>query len=130
MAKEYMRFQIEDAEIKWPNFSGAPTKFKDEGRRSFNVVLDKATADAMAADGWNVKCKMPTDEDGEEFCFVEVVVGYKIKPPKIIAITSSGRTNLTEETVGVLDSADIKTVDLIAQASFGKSMVSPDTRHI
>lgn len=115
MAEE-MKFQVENARLIYKNFSGEATRFKPEGTRTFSVVLDKATADAMANDGWNVKCKLPEEDDAETFCFIEVTVGYKFKPPKIIIITETGRTNLTEETVGTLDWADIKTVDLIARA--------------
>lgn len=113
---EDLKFQIENARIIYKNFSGAETRFKPEGTRTFSVVLDKATADAMALDGWNVKCKLPDEEDGEEFCFIEVTIGYKVRPPKIVVITDTGRTNLTEDTVGTLDWADIKNVDLIARA--------------
>lgn len=125
MPNEQLTFMVEDARLIWKNFSGAPTPYNAEGgKRTFNVVLDKKTADEMAKDGWNVKCKpagVPADEgdDGvdEEFCYIEVTVGYKIRPPKIVVITESGRTPLTEETVGTLDWADIRQVDLIAHAS-------------
>lgn len=124
MADKPITFMIEDARLIWRNFSGAPTLFNpDGGKRTFNVVLDKRLADQMAADGWNVKCKpagVPADEgeDGveEEFCYIEVAVGYKQRPPKIVVITETSRTNLTEETVGMLDWAEIRTVDLIARA--------------
>lgn len=109
-------FMIEGARLIWRNFSGAATQFKAEGNRTFNVVLDKKTADQMAADGWNVKCKPPQEEDDEEFCYVEVTVGYKVRPPKIVVITESGRTMLNEDTVGTLDWAEIRNADLIARA--------------
>ena len=122
MADDDLKFRVDDARILWPNFAGAATKFKEEGHRSFNVVLDKATADKMAIDGWNVKCKLPDEEDAEEFCFIEVVVKYrnrkgeKTRPPKIVMITGNNRTMLTEDTVEMLDWADIKKIDLIARA--------------
>lgn len=124
MADETPTFMVEDARLIWRNFSGNPTLFNAEGgKRTFNVVLDKKTADAMAADGWNVKCKpagVPAEEgeDGteEEFCYIEVTVGYKVRPPKIVVITESGRTSLREDNVAMLDWADIKVADLIARA--------------
>lgn len=123
-----MRFQIENARLIYKNFSGADTKFKTDGSRTFAVVLDKETADKMALDGWNVRCKIPEEPGEDEFCFIEVKVGYKKSPPKIVVITERGRTNLTEETVGSLDYADIKQVDLIAQSYYwdfaGKSGIS------
>lgn len=107
-------FMVEDAVLIYKNFSGAATKFKGEGSRSFNVILNKDVADKMVLDGWNVKCNVP--EPGEEFfCHIKVTVGYKYKPPKIVVITEGARTPLTEETVGMLDWADIKKVDLIAR---------------
>lgn len=125
MPNESMTFMVEDARLIWTNFSGAPTPYNaDGGKKTFNVVLDKKTADKMAEDGWNVKCKpagVPADEgdDGieEEFCYIEVTVGYKIRPPKIVIITDTSRTMLNEDTVGMLDWADIRQVDLIAHAS-------------
>lgn len=119
-------FMVEDARLIWRNFSGAPTPFNpDGGKRTFNVVLDKETADKMSADGWNVKCKPagePADEgeDGtdEEFCYLEVAVGYKVRPPMVVCITDTSRTKLTEETIGMLDWVDIRTVDFEAKASY------------
>lgn len=109
-------FMVEDARLVFRNFSGKETQFKPAGTRTFAVVLDKKTADAMTDDGWNVKCKPPQEEDEEEFCFVEVTLGYKIRPPKVTLITDTSRTNLDEDAVSVLDWADIRTVDLIARA--------------
>ena len=117
MPNDVKSFQIEGAQLIYRNFSGAPTPFKPEGGvRTFSVVLDKKLADKMARDGWPVKCKPSREEDNEEeFCFIEVKVGYKQRPPNIVVITDYGRTNLTEDTVGMLDWADIRNVDLIAR---------------
>lgn len=115
---EQKTFMIEGARLVYRNFSGKETPFKAEGTRTFAVVLDKETADKMATDGWNVKCKAAREDDEEEFCHIEVTVGYKIRPPKIVLITDNGRTNLTEETVGMLDWAHIRNVDLIAREYF------------
>jgi len=108
-------FMIEDARLVYRNFEGKETMFKPAGTRTFAVVLPKGVADEMAADGWNVKCKPAQEEDAEEFCHIEVTVGYKLRPPKIVLITDTSRTNLTEETVGTLDWAAIRNVDLIAR---------------
>lgn len=124
MANEPMNLTIEGARLIYRNFSGAETMFKAAGTRTFAVVLDKKTADEMLADGWNVKCKpagVATDEDdesavAEEFCFIEVTVSYKNRPPKITVITESGRTYLNENSVETLDWADFKNVDLIINA--------------
>jgi hypothetical protein len=116
MPAEPTTFMIENARLVYRNFSGKETQFKPEGTRAFSVVLDKDTADRMAQDGWNVKCKPAQDDDDEEFCHIEVTVGYKMRPPKVIVITDTSRTSLTEETIGMLDWAEIRNVDLVANA--------------
>lgn len=109
-------FVIEDAQIIYRNFSGAPTPFDQQGgKRTFAVVLDKKTADAMAVDGWNVKCKPAREEGEEEFCFIEVTVNYKQRPPKIVVLTDTSATTLTDDTVAMLDWADIRKLDLVAR---------------
>lgn len=115
MAEEMPTFMIEGARLIWRNFSGLETVVKPAGTKTFSVVLDKKIADQMATDGWNVKCKIPDEEDAEEFCHIEVTVGYKIRPPLIVVITESGRMTLNEETVGTLDWAEIRNADLIAR---------------
>lgn len=116
MADETPTFMIENARLIYRNFSGLETRFKPAGTRTFSVVLDKRTADKMTADGWNVKCKPADEEDGEEFCFIEVTIGFKVRPPRIVLITDTSRTNLTEDMVSILDWADVRTCDLIARA--------------
>lgn len=107
---------IEDAQLIWPNFRGVGSQFNSEGDRNFNVVLPKDKADALAADGWNVKCKLPRPEDEEqvERCVLKITVKFKVRPPRILMIgnKSRNRTELTEDLVGLLDDADIKKVDL------------------
>lgn len=116
MADATKTFMIEGARIIYRNFAGAPTPFRVQGGvRTFAVVLPKPLADEMALDGWNVKCRPAQEDDDEEFCFIEVTLKYKFKPPRVVVITDSSRTELTEETVGMLDWADIRNIDLIAR---------------
>ncbi len=89
---EAKTFMIEDARIVYRNFEGKETMFKPAGTRTFAAVLPKELANKMAADGWNVKCKPPRDEDEEEFCHIEVTIGYKVRPPKIVRLVSVIRT--------------------------------------
>lgn len=110
------RVTVRDAELIWRNFEGRATKFKAEGNRSFNVVLDEETAQQLLADGWNVKTKEPRDEGDDPLHTLEIAVGYKFKPPRVVMITSNSRVPLGEESVEVLDWADIRKVDLIFHA--------------
>lgn len=121
MARDRMQFKIEDAKIFWLNFAGRAGRFSQEGekKRSFCVALPEDMAKQMEKDGWNVK--FPGDVDSEEEdskdIFINVAVKYKIRPPKIVLITSGGTTYLTEDMVEILDGMEFSQVDLIAVAS-------------
>lgn len=121
MPQEMKTFMVEDARLIFRNFEGREGPYNQPGDRNFCVVLTPEVAKAMHDDGWNVKETKPQEvEDGEEAepgtPYIAVKVGYKVRPPKIVAITDTGRTNLNEDTVGTLDWADIRTVDLVANA--------------
>lgn len=115
MADEAATFMIEDAKILFRNFSGEEGQYNAKGNREFSVVLDEASAQQMLKDGWNVKQLRGDDEDPGDW-YITVTVGYKAYPPHVVMITSKSRTNLTEDTIGTLDWADIAKVDMIARA--------------
>ena len=69
----------------------------------------------MAKDGWNVKWLKPRDEDEKEQAYLTVAVNFKGRPPRVVMVTSRGRTPLGEEDVEVLDWADISNVDMIVR---------------
>jgi hypothetical protein len=104
---------MEDVRLVFRNFKGAAGKFNREGERGFSVVLDEATALAMAEDGWNIKWFKPGEEGGPREAHLAVTVNFNGRPPKVIMVSSSGRTKLNEEDVELLDDVDIQTVDLI-----------------
>ena len=109
---------IQDADILWPNFSGAKDKFNNEGDRNFNLRLTRQEADEFTDEGWNVKCKLARpndpDQDGEERCVLKVTVNYGNRPPKIVMIGSKtrNRTELGADIAGLIDSAEIVECDL------------------
>src|ERR1044072_1065439 len=110
-------FTIQDADIRWLNFSGSPTSFNPEGgKRTFNVFLDDDLAADMERDGWNIQTTKPlkdaSREEIDEFeprKHVEVSVKFKSKPPRIamVGMSSRARTELSQETCGQLDDAEI-----------------------
>jgi hypothetical protein len=109
---------MEGVRIIFRNFSGKEGQFNREGDRNFAVLLDEAVATAMAEDDWNVKWLNPREgeEEGETpQAYLPVSVNFKGRPPRIVLITSRGRTNLDEDSVEMLDWADIINVDLIVR---------------
>lgn len=104
---------MEDARIIFRNFAGREGMYNREGDRNFCVLLDDETAQLMAKDGWNVKYLRPRDEEETEQAYLQVSVNFKGRPPRVVMITSRGRTTLQEDEVELLDWADILTADLI-----------------
>lgn len=118
MEQERIQFKVENARIIYLNFKGRESQFNSQGDRNFCVVLDDKTAKKMAKDGWNVKFPEPRDEEEIRDPYIQVSVKYKIRPPKIVMLTSTSRTFLTEDNVEILDGMDFRNVDLIANASY------------
>lgn len=115
MADQAKTFVVEDARIIFRNFAGKEGQYNREGDRNFAVILPPDIAERMANDGWNVRY-LPGREEGEEDTpYISVAVNFKNRPPNVVMITSSGRTQLHEDSVEVLDWADIRTADLIAR---------------
>lgn len=104
---------LENARIVFRNFAGAEGRFNRKGDRNFGVLLDADTATAMAASGWNIKTLKPREEDDEPQAWLKVKVNFGGRPPRVVLVTSRGRTNLGEDEVSILDFADILNVDLI-----------------
>lgn len=115
MAAEAKSFLVEDARIVFRNFEGKAGQYNRKGERSFAVVLEQEVADALVADGWNVKYLRAQDEGEPETPYIQVSVNFNNRPPRVVMITSTSRTNLTEESIEVLDWAEIQHVDLIAR---------------
>jgi len=106
---------LEGARIIFRNFSGKEGQYNREGDRNFAVLLDDKTAAKLAEEEWNVKWLRPRGEEEEEApqAYLPVAVKFDPRPPRIVLITSRGRTNLDESQVEMLDWADILNVDLI-----------------
>lgn len=104
---------IEDAKILFRNFSGRETKFNRAGSRNFSVIIgDENDAKMLKEDGWNIRTLSPRDEDDDESYILDVAVAYNGRPPRVVLVTGSNKTPLGEESISVLDFAEIKNVDL------------------
>ena len=108
---------IENAKIAFRNFSGKEGKFNPAGRRNFCLFLDDDLALKMEQDGWNIKTLVPKNDDDEPQKYVQVTVAFGKILPKIVLITHSGKTMLNEDTVNILDWAEIENVDLMINPS-------------
>lgn len=108
---------MEGVRIIFRNFVGKETKYNREGDRNFAVLLDDTVANAMAEDGWNIKWLKPRDddEDGTPQAYLPVSIRFDVYPPRVVLVTSRGRSNLDDSSIEMLDWASIINVDLIVR---------------
>ena len=112
--------QIDDARICFRNFRGEGSMYNNEGNRNFSIIIpDDEIADALINDkneygvGWNVKIKAPREEGDMPFRHLKVNVKYTDRSaPNVYLISGKHKIELNEDTIGMLDDIDIKSVDL------------------
>lgn len=104
---------IENARIGFRNFSGKEGKFNPAGRRNFCTFLDYNLGLTLEQDGWNVRWLEPRDPDENKQPYLQVGVSFDNIPPKMLIVSSKGKTILDAESVSILDWAEISEVDLI-----------------
>ena len=105
--------QIDDARIIYRNFAGAGSKYNREGDRNLAVIIpEKEMADALIAEGWNVKIKPPRDEDEDPFMFLPIKVKFNDRGPNAYLQTGARMNRLDEESIACLDDVDIISVDM------------------
>ena len=104
---------IENASIGFKNFSGKEGQFNPVGRRNFCVFFDEETANNLKNEGWNIRWLKPKKEGDAAVGYLPVSVSFDHLPPKIVLITKKGKTQLDEESIDILDWAEITNVDLV-----------------
>lgn len=104
---------IENARIGFRNFSGKEGKFNPEGRRNFCVFLEPEIANRLEKDGWNVRWLEPREPGEEKQAYLQVTVNYQFEnlQPKVVIISSKGKTVLNESTISMMDWIEIKPKD-------------------
>lgn len=109
---------MEGVRIIFRNFRGEEGPYNPKGTRTFAVLLDEKVAEALAADEWNVKWLKPREDDEDEGPpqpYLPVTVRFDVYPPKVVLVTSRGRTHLDDHSIEMLDWANIINVDLIVR---------------
>lgn len=108
---------IENAKIIYRNFSGSAKRFNAAGLRNFHVVLENDVAVKLEQDGWNVKWHDPREDGDSPWASLKVSLRFDNYPPRIVLITGDSRTTLDEDSVDILDWAEIEVVDLMLSPS-------------
>lgn len=103
----------ENAKLMFRNFGGREETFNAAGDRNFVLFLDHKLAEDMKAEGWNIKHLRAREEDDEPQAYLPVAVSFKTRPPKIVVITTKARTEFDEESIRMLDYAEIKNADIM-----------------
>lgn len=113
--KQIPNLVIQNARIFFKNFAGREGQYNRSGDRNFCVAIEDAEqAQAMIADGWNVKISKPRDEDDEPGYYIRVKVKFGDYPPmvKLHTVNNPEGVSLDEDTVGQLDDCELERIDL------------------
>lgn len=113
MAGPMNNVTVENCRIVFRNFAGLEKPpYNPKGSRNFAILLDDAEADKLIDLGWNVKFLKPRDDEPQGQAFLKVKVSFEKKPPKIMLVTTRGKTYLDEESIDSLDHVDIEVADV------------------
>lgn len=100
------------------NFDSAPKSWTPRGQKGpcqFAMALTEARVMELEEMGVEINYTKPwpdAPDDWEPTPFVTVHLRYDNYPPEVWKVTKSRRVELTEETVGLLNYAEIVTADL------------------
>ena len=105
--------EVENARIIYPNFRGLEGQYNKKGDRNFVIKLSEEEAQPFIDAGIRVKTRPSRDYEDEQDYLVRVNVNMESEyPPHIVMITRRNQTVLDSESVGLLDKANIESVDL------------------
>lgn len=102
-----------------PNFGGEMDQFKDDSRK-FTVLIPNEVADELRNVGWNVKTKIPTQEELAEFPDRQPISHLKVKvdenTSQVLIKMGEVMENLNPNTFGVLDRSRVIDMDMELRA--------------
>lgn len=106
--------EILDARLVFRNFSGREDKFNVAGKRNVSVVLSPEQAADLKARGVNVRTREPRNEEEDEFHTVKLNIPFhsKGRPPRVVMVSETQQTDMTEDTIHILDNIDIISADV------------------
>lgn len=108
--------KIENAHIMFRNFSGKASQYNKEGSRNFCVrIEDPEVAQRLKDIGWNIRILAARNQDEEATHYLPVSISFDNYPANVILHKNGVATKLTGETIGMLDFAEIKNIDLIVR---------------
>lgn len=113
MADYIILKDLDNRDIYFKNFKGAPGMYNKEGDRNFGVFISDEMAYELREKGWNVKSV--TKEDSPNFgrSYLKVLVRLNWRPtPKIYKLTSKNKMRLDEETLEDLDDYIFDRIDM------------------
>ena len=126
---------LENARVKWKNFSGNPTDINPAGgRRNIGIYLPDEAAIDMKNKGWNVKIEKKNEETDPDVYYIEARINFKTDDnsssmdPKVFMVTGRKINRLTQSMVHELDENRITSIDVTLNPSFwdmrGKSGIT------
>ena len=112
---------LEDVKVIFKNFKGEERKFNRAGARNFYAVLSVKQAEKLEDEGWSIRWLEPRNDGDERRPIIKISINYNNtnRKPKVIMVTGKGKTavktELDEEAIEALDSAEIDTADIVAR---------------
>lgn len=103
---------VRDAKIALRNFSGKPGKFTPPGKREFALLIPSEMEGTLAEEGWRVKHFNLRQGEERPQAFIKAEVRFDVRPPKVVLISGSSKMLLDEESIAMLDWAEIEKIDL------------------
>lgn len=118
MKERIENISIENARLLFRNFSGRESRYNRAGQMNFCVIIDdEKLVQQLIDEGWNVRVLAPREDGEAPRNYIQVAVRFDNRPPNVYMITRRAKTRLDEESIGTLDFAEIRNVDLIINPS-------------